>query len=392
VAYSVTSWFQEQTELNFSAPVRKLTIGNSDYSSHVLKWPVIRKSWNDIRPTNLTLDLANEDREFTFIQTDFTKLRSVVKIEFGYTHPSSGSELITLFEGTIEKVRYTRGKVNLTSIDKFSQLSDRVLGSSDEPLEFVNSNYLPSDIVWYAVTSYGGYSNITSTSNPDIDYEKWLEWSSIFSASTVFTNARFEGEKVTEVLRKIGRMTSSAIFIDNNRITFYRFSLVNSLGITLGINNTTDKFDVELDDRTIINKQLVFADYDVTSNYFKITVNDEDNSSVNSFGLRERIEKDEVIWYVNSVSAVNYAQRIVTHNKLPYENISLETSLVGLTRFLGENVTMVNSFFNINGTYRIMDYGFNTDTGLLNFKIDKSQFSNPFILNTSSLGGVDVLT
>ena len=59
MAYSVTSWFIDQTQLKTASPVRKFTIAGSDYSSRVVKWPSIRRAYSDIRPVNISVDLAN---------------------------------------------------------------------------------------------------------------------------------------------------------------------------------------------------------------------------------------------------------------------------------------------------------------------------------------------
>lgn len=390
MAFSVTSWFQQQTENNFLVPVRKFLIGTSDYSSFVMRWPEIQRAWNDIKPLTATVDLANAEKHFNFINDDFTKIRSDIYFKMGFNHPTSGDELITLYQGKIEKVRYRAGVVSLTANDKFTQLSDRVIGSSNTPTLFTGSNYLPADVAWHAITSYGGYSNVRSTSNPDIDYTAWLAWSNVFSADSVYVNARFEGEKVTESLRRIGRITQSAIFIENNKISFHRFTFASSLSTILNYSKMSD-FDMLIDDRTIVNKQFVNADWDVNSEYFKIVIDSVASTSVNSYGLREAVEKDEIVYYVNSTSALNLASRLLSQKKEPYAYIEVDTTLICLARQVGENIGIVNSFFTIDDTYRIMDYKLNMDTGMMVLGINKSQFGTTFMLDSSVLDGTDLL-
>ena len=175
--YDVTSWFVEQTLLKVAEPIRKFTIGSSDYSCAVVRWPKFKKSWNDIRPTSFTISLVNDDQMFNFFRSDKTTLRQDCTLEIGYSHVDSDDELITLFSGKTDHVRFEGGKCNVTVTDKFKQLSDRVVGTSDEKVSYTGSNYLPADIAWWAITSYGGYDVTTSTANTDIDWDSWLAWS-----------------------------------------------------------------------------------------------------------------------------------------------------------------------------------------------------------------------
>ena len=61
MAYSVTSWFQQQMESTGVQPKRVLTLGGSDYSDYVITWPKIKRTTQDLRSVNLSIPLANED-------------------------------------------------------------------------------------------------------------------------------------------------------------------------------------------------------------------------------------------------------------------------------------------------------------------------------------------
>jgi len=158
-----------------------------------MKWPTLKQKWDEVRAQSITVELANEDQSFNFIRSDKTTLRSSCAIQFGFTHPTSGDELVTLFSGTMDKVRYSSGACSIALLDKFKQLSERVMGDRDAPATFTDSS-TPPDIAWAAITSYGGYSAIESTSNPDIDYSSFLSWSSVLSADTVLMNGQLEGK------------------------------------------------------------------------------------------------------------------------------------------------------------------------------------------------------
>jgi len=390
--FNVTSWFIEQTMLKTSEPVRKFVIGNSDYSDYVLKWPKFKKQWDDIRPLNFTINLANEDQLFNFFIDNKTKLKNAVKLQMGYTHPTSGDELITLFAGETDYVKYGRGDCGISITDKFKQLSERIVGTSDEAVNYTESNYLPSDIAWWLVTSYGGYDITTDSSNTDIDYDSFSQWASIFSESSIFVKATFDGQKVTDALRKLARMTRSAIYIEEDKVSFKRFSLADSNTVALTDDNIKN-LSLSINDADSINKQYVFADYDITSDFHKITVWDASTAHVNSFGLHEDTEEDNNIWYVNTVSALDLAQRVVNTKKEPFDSLGIDTVLEALPYLIGETVTVVDSAHGLTGKgFRIMGKDIDMERGLVKLQVDRSQFGSPFILDTSSLNGSDQLT
>jgi hypothetical protein len=112
---------------------------------------------------------------------------------------------------------------------------------------------------------------------------------------------------------------------------------------------------------------------------------------VNSFGAREQLEKDDVVWYVNSVSCLNLAQRSTLTKDNPYDRLSIDTAMPGLPRQVGETITAVDDLMGINDTYRIMGMEIDTDNGKIRFEAEKSQVLGAFILDVSDLDGTDVL-
>lgn len=388
--YSVSSWFIDQA-LNENPPIKRtFTIGGSDYSSYVLKWPSIARSWDDLRPVGVTIDLANEDQAFNFFRTDKTKLRSSCEIKLGFTHPTSGDELISVFQGTSEKVQFDGGKAKVSIVDKLKPFSERVVGLSNSPVVFSSSTLLPSDIAWTLCTCYGALSSVQSTSNPDIDYVSWQAWAAIFSADTVLMRARFDGQKVTEGLRKLARMTQSAIVLSNNKLTFNRFTTINTHISSLD-NRHIIGLSLAIDDADMVNKQWVYADYRPESQYWTISVFDTRTASVNSFGLREEIAQDESVWYVNSANALNLAQRVMSTAGVPYDRLNVETPLVPIHRLIGETVVVADEQLDVTEGWRIMGYRLDTDKGRINLDVDVSQINTPFILDFSALDGTDIL-
>lgn len=386
MGYDVSSsWFEKA---NSKSPVgleRRFTIGTSDYSEFVGKWPTIKRDYDDVRPLSVSLTLPNVNGEFNFFKDDKVNMRQQCAFRFGFD-----AEFITPFSGTVKRVAYSRGGIALTIEDKFKQLSERKMGSREAPVVYSGSTFIPSDIVWDAVTCYGGLSNIQSDSNPDVDYAAWLAYAAVFSADNVFTDAKFAGLKVTEVLRKVSRITDSAIYIENDQLIFRRFTLPTTAVNTFDDLNVRD-ITVSIDDDDLINSQFVLAAFNVESGSFEIEVTNTLSGSVNSYGLRQQTESDESFWYVNSSSALNFAERKTQTGGAPFERPVVHTGLSGLLVQIGDTVSVVDSFFGDSNIYRNLGYTFDMDTGKVTMRADESQLFRLFTLDVSELDGFDVL-
>lgn len=390
MAYAVTSWFVEQCRERAPTLKRQFFIGASDYSSYVARWPAVSHKWDDIRPQTCVIGLSNEEQTFNFIRTDTTQLRKSCSVKAGFTHPTSGDELVTMFSGTMDKVSYAKAAFDITLVDKMKQLGERILGSTAAPISITASGTLPSDIAWTVVTCYGGFSSIQSTSNPDIDYAAWQVWAGVFSNDNAQMNARFEGQKCTEALRKIGRHTISSILMLGDKLTFQRFTAASSI-VTSFSNNDLLDLSTGIDDQDMINRQYLFGAYNQNSQSWGITVFDTHTPSVNSYGLREEVEKDESVWYINSASGLNFVQRITNTLATPFERVTGEMPMVTLYMTVGDLIGGVEPQIGINDTYRIMQRTVNLDNGVIRSTFDKSQLKNAFTLDQSSLDGSDVL-
>lgn len=388
--YSVTSWFVEQAASVSPTIVRQFTIAGSDYSSRVLGWPTISQKWDDLKPTQITIQLANQDSGLNFFRTNKLNMKSQCIIKFGFTHATSGDETITMFSGTPSRVVYDDGKLSLTMNDKIKAFGERIIGASNSAYTWATSGTSPSDIAWWVCTSFGGFSTVQSTSNPDIDWQSFQDWAQVFSNDTVQLRGRSEGKKCLEVLREIARTTRSAIFMKNDKIAFHRFTTTSSNTTALD-NNHIVKTALSIEDSDIVNKQWVFGNYDATSRYWSLSIFDIVSVSVNSYGLRESVEKSEVVWYPSSASMVNLANRIVQTAGAPYDRLEIETTLVPIHNHLGEIIQATDTQLDVTEGWRIMQRQFNMDTGRFKLSIDASQINTPFILDVTSLDGTELL-
>lgn len=294
------------------------------------------------------------------------------------------TECMEIFTGKAKGIKFRKEVCTLSLVDKFQQLSDRTMGTSDDPVSYVDSNYLPSDIAWWAVTSYGGMSTDTTSANPDIDMTSFNEWAGIFTADNISVQGLFDGQKVTEVLRKIARSTHSGIFVHQNKLHFRRFGIIDTATSSLGAGEIKD-LALSFDMTDVSNRQFVSGGFDVTSDAYAFTVQQEDTASVNSFGAKEARIKDKNFWYADSGSAVNLAQRKIYDNAKPDDAMDIETTLVVLPRTIGETLHVQDAFHGIAGDYRILSNKINIDTGKIAVKVDKALIVNPFILDASTL-------
>ena len=387
MSLQVTSWFLEQLALKTSEPVRTITIAGSDYSDRVVKWPKFKRTWDMVRPTDLAITLANEDQVMNFFVNTPTNLRADCILSFGFSHPTSGDELITMYQGTVQRAQYNRGACTLRMLDKMKAFTERTVGDRDSPVTF--SHELPSTIGWTLCTCYGGLSNIGSDSNPDIEYDTWLSWAAVFSADNVLMSAQFDGLKVSEALKRLAHMTDSAIFNEHGNIEFRRFSEIDSNSTLLGDDHIMN-VGLTVDDSEIVNRQFVWGGYDVTSDQWALQALQVESSSVNSFGTREHILKDNAMWYVDSSSALNMAQRRISNLAEPIERYVVDTVLVPLNRSLGETIKISDAFLGVSSIgLRLMASEIDMNTGRMKLDVDASRLLSPFTLDDAYLGLLD---
>lgn len=387
MAIYVSSWFIDQLSAKTSEPKRSLTIAGSDYSERVIKWPRFKRTWDMVRPTDLAISLANEDQAMNFFVNTPTNLQADCLLKFGFTHPTSGDEFITMYQGTVQRAQYGRGACTLRLLDKMKAFTERTVGDKDAPAIF--SGGLPSDIAWTLCTCYGGLSNIMSDSNPDIEWGTFQSWAAVFSEDTVLMDAQFEGMKVAEGLKRIAHMTDSAIFNEHGQVEFRRFSVIDSNTTFLGDDHILD-LTLTVDDAEIVNRQIVYGDYDVTSDQYATEALSVSSSSVNSFGAREDLLKDNAMWYVGSASAQNMAQRRTLHLSEPINRYIVDTVIIPMNRSLGEAIRISDSFIGISSLgLRLMSSEVDMDKGLMRLEVDASRLLTPFILDDATYGLLD---
>ena len=382
--FDVTSWFVDQLAQKTSSPKRVLTIGTSDYSSRVTKWPTVRRALNDIRSTSITIGLENADGGMnSFFENTYTLPNSAM-IQFGFTHPDSGDELIPMFTGNMIDVSYQREICNVKIRDNFWDFTQKVVGANNDP---VTANTIPTDILWWLITSYGELSNVASTNNPAVDYTSYLKLAESFSIDNVTCQVRFEGEKVHEAVERVAKYLDIGIWVEGNgKIMFERTTVASDSDPIL-----SDTIETRIDVQTqrLINKQYVDFDYDVDSDYWASRVFDQSTSSVNTFGLHENAIQDDIVWFTGSASAINIAQRKVVIYSDPPRKFTIDAPPLQIYHQLSDTFRFVDSFFNVSSEvpYRATELSFNMDDGKITWTMDGASVFNPFVLDVDSLDG-----
>lgn len=387
----VSSWFIEQLEKKESEPKRVFTMAGSDHSSRVFKWPAITRDIEEIKPVNINVDLSNVDGTYNSLFEQTYTMVASCHIDAGFTHPTSGDELVRIYTGTVNRASYSGNVCRVHIRDKIYDVSKIKVGSTEEHVDFPSQ--IPSDIAWTLCTCYGGLSSVKSDSNIDIDYELFSEWAATFSADSVVATANFQGKRIVEGLKDIVKYTDSFHWVDGNgKLVFQRFTEASSLDFLIG-EGEYKNFTLKIDADRIVNKQYVGFNYSVTSEYWQNQTYDSDTTSVNSFKLHENVIENKSIWYTDSNHATNLATRIITRLKTPPKIFELSLPFFGLHREPGNTLRLVNSFYDVTSAsgWRVSEYKVNLDDFSIGVRTNEALIANAFYLDTSDLDGDDLL-
>jgi len=389
--HTVSSWFIDEIQKPSSSPKRTFTIGNSDYSSRVLKWPKIKKTSDKVASTGVRVSLDNTDGGLNlFFVSTYTTATSC-SIKMGFTHPTSGDELLPLYTGNLFGVSYSKTKCNVKLQDILSDLGNRNISDTNSAVDFTST--IPSDIAWTLCTCYGGLSGITCDTNPHIDYSSFAGWSEQFSSESITMDAHYSGEKVFDAITRIANMTDSVIWTDGDgKIKFHRFAEMSSNFITVG-EGCNKSIELDVEKTRLSNRVVVGFDYSVDSDYWEKTVTEIDSTSVDSFGTHELMLQDETIWYVSSVDALSLAARKITLLKEPPRVYKVKSDLSLMHAEIGDNIRLVDSFFQVDSSqgWCITTAEVDAYTGNTMYTLDEATVINAFYLDKSFLDGNDIL-
>lgn len=367
--------------------VRRFLIGTSDYTDRVTRWPSIKKTASEIKSATITIPVANTDGAFNTFHSTVYSLVNTVQLQIGLNTDSGSPEYADIYTGQIKSIKYGKSglECQIISRDSLWNLSQSVVGTSDAPASW--DNVIPSDIVWDLCTCYGGFDNTASSSNTNINYTSFQSWALAYSRDNVTISAQFDGSKVLNACNEVLKLTMSTMWTGGDgKLNFARFNETSSLDMIL-TRDDIDQFDIDVDGLSLINNQVVQYDYKIESNYWAGVSSFADAGSINSYGLYTDIIESEAVWYVDSISAGNFSERMVGLYKDPPKQYEIETGLKGLQRDISETVRLVDSFFAITSAsgWRITEHNFMMQTGTCKIVLDGAVSKAAFYLDIDSL-------
>jgi hypothetical protein len=393
-AETISTWLQGEFQKTIYEPQRTFFIGTSDYSDRVVKWPTIRRTANDVKSAKIKVSLANNDGALNNFYDATYSLVNTVSVHLGDTHPTSGWEDLDLFTGYMSGVKYSNMQCVVEARDRLFDFTQKVIGDTNSVVEIpASGGIIPSELAWIICTCYGELSTVQNTSNPDIHWDDFNEWAEQFSANAIEIHGRYDGMKASKALREMAEYTDSSVVIEGDgKIHFKKFNEVSSQDYTWDYDKII-KLDVDVNKRRLVNKQFVAWDYKVESDYYAGNVFAQDAISVNTFGLYEETLERDSVWYVDSVSALNTAQRSVALFSDPPKYFKLTTGLDGIWREIGDTARFVDSFYNVTSGagWRIVEREINLHDGLTKIDLDEATVLDAFYLDVSTLDGVHYL-
>lgn len=370
----VTSHYEYKKNLtNPSSIVHEFTFASSDISDRVLSYDSISRDATDVVGGRFKVKLENASRTFNSLLTNKSQFFQEGTYGFGFSTESGTSDTIQLFGGTLSNADLEEGEVKLTFDDKLERLKNKKIGDNNNPVSFTNTSINPADLGWWMVTSYGGLSAIESTSNPDINYTKWLNWKQIFTNNTILVQAEFTGEDIIDVLNSLKNITDSVIYAEgDNKIVFDKWTATGSIQFTITDSLITSIVPLGITGDAIINQAKVLFGYNPSSDTWAGDITNITTSSVNTFGVFEEVYQDETIWYADSVSADTFGQIIVFRRSLPNATFTIETPLPLVNVNVGDEIIFSNSFYEVNSqAYSVISYEKDLEEKKITIDIDE---------------------
>lgn len=358
--HDLTPFFlDKQRQTNPSSIVRQFSFNNSIFTNRVIKFPQVTQTYKDVIADGFTISVENASQLMNEIIEDRTKFRQDGEISYGYQFNPTFIDLGCVAKGTLINADYSNSEVNLqfkNQLDRLSEIKISTDTTSQQGVAFIATTYNPAELTLDILTSnsYGAQlDNTASAANTDINYESYLNWRNTLGSESIVVQAFFPYQtSYVAALQNIAEVTDSAIYVEtDNRINFIRnLTGVQSFAATvtnsdiISISAAGDAFDM-------CNEYTVPISFTVTSNSvtgFRQTIRFQNASSINSFGKISKEPTNNLIWYVDSASALNLAQRVVGRRRQPEVALSITTPIKFMQQQLGDIIFVTNDELNLN--------------------------------------------
>lgn len=384
MSLEISSWFSETLESGRVSLGRHFSIGGSDFSEKVLKWPNLVNRAGSLELGTVSLMLSNHDRAFDFFIHTPERLTSTCEIKLGLTHPESGEETISLYTGEPASLNYLENgnTLRIALSGKTRSLGNITLGTNVESggLSFTESAYFPCDLVWTLVTCYGGLSNVASSSNPDIHYDNWQVWREWNMLLDTRVKGYLAGEKMLDVLNHIAHMDSVVMMHSNGRMDFSPWVPFSYASVHEFNFDQISHLKYGITPSKIINRFSVDADFIPGGNRFISSYLHVNSNSQATYGVKSGRFGGRFVWFASAQDGRFLAETKVGINQEPKALLELTTPLAGGVKLtLGDYVTLADSVFPKNtGPLRISEMAVELESGRINFQL-QPLFERPWV-------------
>ena len=379
MSLNVSSWFIEQARAPVSSPIRRFTIGGSDYSSTVIRWPSLGSKAGTIDLGTTVVVLGNVDNALSFFVGCDHFLTTSCEITLGFSHPDSGEEAISLFMGTPSNLVFARdGKeLRIQLQGKTKRLTDTSLGTEAESggVDFTNSAYYPSDLAWTLITCYGQMSSLESDANPDVQYSEWADWQDSNRIRDIRVKAYLKGERIFQVLNTLATMDGRIISFQNGKLRFRDpFVSFNPEHPSFPLESILD-LSVSLDPERITNHFFVEADYDPETSRFITQFSQVNSASQAVFGKRSGRFSSRGVWFSSARDAQYLVEDRLRFGARPLPEVHVKVPLGGVLELTpGDVVSLTHSGFGWAGRlFRVVEQSLNLDNALADLRLSEAQ-------------------
>ncbi len=331
---------------------RKFIYDGSDYTDLLLRDGVsmIRRDVN-LSAGTATLTLDNSRDTWNFLWASDAALGDSAQIQV-YIE-GDPTNILTLLDGTVERVQFGKATVTLTVRDRAGAWLDRKMGSNQVPANYYAQTWDADALVWSILTS-SRYGNLDSTPNPgntDIDYTSFAAWRDQHIQVKSYTlSSRPTGHTIATILMKICQHTHSYIY--NNRDGKVAFAPPYKPGYSYDEGNTKDGRNLLITRDKIINMTKVMYAYSTTDDnwvFFTPPAGldnyQEDPVSIAKYGEYPILIEDRIVYHIGSAGAGarNDRDDTLTEYAYPQKFFTLKAGPPGIMEDLCNEIKVSDS-------------------------------------------------
>jgi len=329
---------------------RKFVYDGSDYTDLLLKDGIgtIRRDVN-LSAGTATVALDNSRNTWNFLWASDTAIGDSVQIQV-YIEDDPAN-ILTLFNGKLERVQFDKATVILTIRDKAGDWLDKKMGSNQSPANYHAMTWNADDMVWDILRDHAGLDGTPNPSNPDIDYTSFAAWRDQHIRVKEYTiQAKPTGHTISTILMLICQHTHSYIWVNKDgKVAFappYQPGYIYDEGNTKGGRNLLITRD------RIINATKVMYAYSYTDGdwvFFTppagIDNYQVDQVSIDRFGEFKLMVENRVVSHIGSsgAGARNDRDDTLAEYAYPQKYFEIKTGPPGIMEDVCNRITVNDS-------------------------------------------------